>query len=236
MASIQPARDRRFFMSLRDLGFWLRSARADKKLAALRQKECPASAFDDLYREMPDPFGTTLPQYRYQHLKYERILSLLPARRFERVLDVGCGLGVLSRLLSERADNVLGVDVAVSALEHARTLLPAAPHILYQAADVTDLAASLTDTFDLIVVADVLYYLSPLPTTLLESIRDSMEKLLAPNGVVLLANHTFFGFDAASKETERIHACFRQGSAWQLSAEAWRPFYLTSIFEACPKG
>ena len=225
-------RDRRFFMSLRDLGFWYRSARADKKLAAFKQGKTVEAAFEDLYREVDDPFGATLEKYRYQHLKYERMLAMLPPIRFGSVLDIGCGLGVLSRMLVGRADHVLGVDVADSALVQARTMLPAAPEIEYRNASVTDLTATIDTKFDLIVLADVLYYLSPLPEETLESIRASVETLLKPDGILLLTHHKFFGFDADSKETERIHDCFRKSTKWALQAEAWRPFYLTSVFAA----
>ncbi len=232
MAPQKIRRDRRFFMSLRDVGFWYRSARADKKLAALMEGKCLETAFDDLYREMNDPFGAMLEQYRYQSLKYERMLAMLPVQHFGSVLDIGCGLGVLSRLLSERADHVLGVDVADSALKQARLILPAAPEIEYSHASVMDLTATVKGEFDLIVLADVLYYLSPLSQETLETIRGSVETLLKPGGILLLTHHKFFGFDADSKITDRIHDCFRKSTKWTLQAEAWRPFYLTSVFAA----
>src|SRR5438309_1075023 len=41
----------------------------------------------------------------------------------ERVLDFGCGVGRLSNALAELAPRVVGVDIAVSMIEHARRVV-----------------------------------------------------------------------------------------------------------------
>jgi trans-aconitate methyltransferase len=46
------------------------------------------------------------------------------------VLDVGCGVGRSTRLLIEfglRPENIMGIDLRSSAIEHARRLNPAIP-------------------------------------------------------------------------------------------------------------
>src|SRR3954465_317898 len=106
----------RFFMTLRDIAFWIRSARADAALARLRQSSDAGGAFDRLYRATHDPYGATLPQFRYQRQKYETLLSMLPLRRYGEVLDIGCGLGVFSRRLAPHADRILGIDISSEAI------------------------------------------------------------------------------------------------------------------------
>jgi hypothetical protein len=66
-----------FFMTIRDIAFWMRSARADARLARFRQEHEAGSAFDQLYAGIHDPFGVELPQYRYQQRKYNSLLSML---------------------------------------------------------------------------------------------------------------------------------------------------------------
>ena len=85
-----------FFMSVRDIPFWIQSARADATLARLEHKQGIQSAFNQLYGANADPWGFTNPRYRYQRLKYEKLLSVLPARSYASALDVGCGIGVFA--------------------------------------------------------------------------------------------------------------------------------------------
>jgi hypothetical protein len=67
-------------MSLRDVSFWIGSAKADSLLKKLCREHAGPEAFDQLYRSLPDPWSTTADYYRYQLLKYQRALSLLPNR------------------------------------------------------------------------------------------------------------------------------------------------------------
>jgi len=216
------------FMFLRDIGFWIRATKADYKLASLCRTSDTSQAFDQLYRAIPDPYGTTLPYYRYQRLKYERILALLSEKRFQRVLDVGCGLGVMTRMLASRAEQIIGVDVSESALDQARVLSARHANICYEAGDIAQLVALRQEPFDLIVITDVLYYL-PLTEPLLKSICSSVEALLATDGLLLLAHHSIFGLDTASRQTRRIHDCFASEVKLEVIRERWYPFYLITL-------
>src|SRR5579863_1409496 len=89
-----PPRARKFFMSLRDISLWVRSARTDALLSRLRREHGAEHAFDLLYEQLHDPWACTSPHFRYQRLKYDTLLSLIPPRRYRSALDLGCGLGV----------------------------------------------------------------------------------------------------------------------------------------------
>lgn len=156
------------------------------------------------------------------------LASLLPSRRFRRALDLGCGLGLLSRHLAACADTVVGVDVAPSAVARARALHADQPNILFEAHDLLNLPASFDGSFDLVVVADVLYYLSPLDDALLKAIALRIAALLAPAGMCMLVNHYFSWLDPESRRSYRIHEAFRWSPGFTLQAEYRRPFYLVS--------
>jgi SAM-dependent methyltransferase len=224
-----PAPPRQFFMNLRDLALWTRSARSDALLGRLRAAHEPVAALDQLYRQQPDPWGALLPGCRYQQLKYRRLLSLLPRRAYARALDLGCGLGVLTRLLAPHVAAITGVELAPAAVATARGLSTDQPNATFVQGDVLDLRLGAEGVYDLVVIADVLYYCSPLSDARLKAVVASVERLLAPGGVLALANHSFFGLDHDSRVSRRIHDAFRWAPRLSLRTERWWPFFLASV-------
>lgn len=226
---------RTFFMTIRDIAFWVRSARADARLTGCLQDAGNEGAFDRLYEKVRDPFGTELPQYRYQRRKYDSLLSMLPRRRYRQVLDIGCGLGAFTRKLAPFADQVIGADVSTEALRQARGLSAGIDNLSFMQFNVLDPCDG-DPSFDLIILADTLYYVDSLTDTRLKCIADNIASKLAPGGLVLLVNHFFFGIDAASRSTRRIHDSFRWSPILDCVAEHRRPFFLATLLsrvQAC---
>jgi SAM-dependent methyltransferase len=219
-----------FFMTVRDIAFWIRSARADSRLNRLRQGHGVASAFDQLYAGLNDPFGAELPQYRYQQRKYNSLLSMLPRRPYHKVLDVGCGLGTFTRKLAPFAEHVLGTDISAEAVRQARKLSTEHPNISYSQRDILD-DSQPEASFDLIVLADTLYYIYPLTDARLKSIAGNLSAKLAPGGLLLLVNHYFFGIDMPSRGTREIHDSFRWASGLERVAEHRRAFFLATLLQ-----
>jgi 2-polyprenyl-3-methyl-5-hydroxy-6-metoxy-1,4-benzoquinol methylase len=220
---------RKFFMSLRDISFWIRSARTDAALEKLQVEHGSEKAFDLLYSRKSDPFASGLSRYRYQKLKYEKLISFLPKRRYASVLDVGCGLGPFTRELSPHAGRVLGVDLSETAVLQARDGSRAHPNVRFEQRDIQQIG-KIEEKFDLITVLDVLYYLPNLSDETLRSVAWQIETLLVPGGLLLLVNHFFFHVDAASRQTRRIHDSFRRNSSLQIVSENKRAFYLASLY------
>lgn len=217
------------FMNLRDIGLFLRSARTDARIARLRPTHGSAAALEAVYADDPDPWAAGSSRYRYQTRKYEVLASFLSPRRFRRALDLGCGLGLLSRHLAGCAETVVGIDVAPSAVASACELHADQPNVSFEVHDLLALPTSFDGSFDLVVVADVLYYLSPLDDELLKAIVMRIGKLLTPNGVCLLANHYFFRLDADSRRSRRIHNAFFWSPSFTQEAEHRRAFYIVSL-------
>ena len=220
---------RKFFMSIRDLSFWYYSARADSMLKKLRSKQNEQQAFESLYGTLNDPWSTTVPYYRYQLRKYQVMLSCLPSRSYARALDIGCGLGVLTRMLAPAVTEVLGVDFSRNAVERAAQLSVGTKNARFKQADLLHIKDLSEGVFDLIVMADTLYYLSPQTDELFVDIRDQLTGLLAPGGILLLVNHFYFRFDALSRVSRRIHDCFRNGPGLRHLGEYRKPFYLVGV-------
>ena len=93
---------------------------------------------------------------------------------------------------------------------------------------------SFNGTFDLVVIADVLYYISPLGDSLLKDTAARAADLLVPGGICLLVNHYFFGADRDSRRSRRIHDAFTWSPRFALLAEHRRAFYLATLLEAEP--
>jgi SAM-dependent methyltransferase len=217
-------------MTLRDVGLFLRSARTDAAIGRLRGTVGDRGAFEALYQGSADPWASASPRYRYQRLKYETLVAMLPkGRRFERALDLGCGVGLMSKLLAARADHVVGVDIAEAAVGRAAFAHAAVGNLSFEQGDVLALPPRFDDRFDLVVLADVLYYLAPLNEAVLATIAGRVADILAPGGVCLLANHFFFAADPDSRVSRRIHRAFAASPRLQLVSAHRRCFYLASV-------
>lgn len=220
-------------MSPRDIGLFLRSARTDAAIARTRGGTGEQAAFDAAYAT-GDPWASGDRRYLYQRRKYDVLAALLPpGRRFVRALDLGSGLGLLGRRIAERADEVLGLDISQGAVEQARSLHLDVANLRFERGDIRDLPASLDGSFDLVVLADTLYYLPPpLTDAALKAFALRSAALLAPGGLCLLANHFFVAADPDSRISRRIHRAFAWSPGFHVVSEHRRPFYLVSLLAA----
>ncbi|MFI5492234.1 SAM-dependent methyltransferase [Actinoplanes sp. NPDC051859] len=109
--------------------------------------------------------------------KYAVTLASLPRERYRSAYEPGCAVGMLTRQLAPRCDEILAVDCVDAAVDQARALTHHLPHVRVKRAL---LPAELPDaTYDLIVVGDLLYYLS---ADDLEALLDGLVQRLEPGG------------------------------------------------------
>jgi hypothetical protein len=83
------------------------------------QKERSAF-FDAIYTENADPWGYLTSNY--ERGKYDATLAALPAAGYRSGLEIGCSIGVLSRRLAVRCEQMLAVDISSVAIERACSL------------------------------------------------------------------------------------------------------------------
>ena len=105
------------------------------------------------------------------------LLSCVPAGA-GRVVDLGCGTGRLTRMLTSRAADVTGVDFSPEMLRVARERTPPGA-IKYVEADVLDLPYGL-GPFDCVISVNLLHHLPP------ERAAQAMKGLLAPGGLLIV--------------------------------------------------
>ena len=140
-----------------------------------------ADYFERLYQANADPWNFRN-SWR-ERLKYAATVRALGRRHYGRVLEIGCSIGILSRMLARRTDALVALDISTTAIAAARARNADLGHIGWLAAGF--LEADLKGPFDLIVFSEVLYYLTP-DELALASMR-ALE-LLAPGGEVLIVS------------------------------------------------
>jgi predicted TPR repeat methyltransferase len=137
----------------------------------------PAAFVETLFDQYATRFETSLvDQLGYQGpAQIVEALLLAGRTRFERVLDLGCGTGLMGQAIRPHAGWLEGYDIS------ARMLAQASAKCIYDALHKRDLSRlDLTDeSFDLILAADVFIYIGAL-----EQIVGWAAASLTPGGVL----------------------------------------------------
>ncbi|HEX9065411.1 MAG TPA: class I SAM-dependent methyltransferase [Streptosporangiaceae bacterium] len=110
--------------------------------------------FDQMYAAAPDPWGFT--SRWYEKRKYALSLAMLPAERYGLAFELGCSIGVLTRQLAGRCDQLLACDIAGTAVSAATRRTAGCGNVRVEQ---RVLPGDWPDgEFDLIVASEVLYY------------------------------------------------------------------------------
>jgi cyclopropane fatty-acyl-phospholipid synthase-like methyltransferase len=139
--------------------------------------------FDALYAADPDPWNFAASPY--ERAKYTLTLDAIPKPRSRSALEVGCSIGVLTRLLASRCDSLLAVDAAQAPLVEARRRCANLPNLRFEQMFVPEQWPR--GGFDLILLSEVVYYLSHEDVGRLTM---SVTHSLAPDGSVILVHWT----------------------------------------------
>ncbi|MBV8446581.1 MAG: methyltransferase domain-containing protein [Hyphomicrobiales bacterium] len=139
--------------------------------------------FEDLYAADADPwrFATSV----YESAKYRRSIEALPHARYRKGLEVGCSIGVMTRKLAERCDDLVAIDIAAAPLAVAR--MRCAEMTWVRFARMTVPKEWPNRIFDLIVLSEVVYYLDEADVALL---AHRAKSTLASSGNILLVHWT----------------------------------------------
>lgn len=153
--------------------------------------------FEQLYADSDDPWQ--LAERHYELRKYDLTLAALPRARYGRAFEPGCSIGVLTRLLAGRCDELVATDPVAKALDRARATVEA-PHVAFSRGRVPDDWPD--GSFDLIVLSELLYYLSASERL---DVRAAAVASLAPGGHLVLV-HWRHPFEVATCTGDQAHA------------------------------
>lgn len=176
--------------------------------------------FERLFAAEADPWGfETSP---YEAAKYAATLAALPHDRYRRALEVGCANGALTERLAGRSDALIAVDVAEAALERVRER--ALPHVEVARMEVP--ASWPGGTFDLVVVSEVGYYLSP-PD--LDRLGERCAESVEAGGHLVLVHWT--GETDYPLTGDAVHEAFLADPRWRLVSAARTGEYRLDVLE-----
>src|SRR5690349_5516763 len=92
----------------------------EKKYLAVREKEGRVLSLDEI-RNLPS-VGKNSPDYSLWNLRkknIQRFLQYISKKNRMNILDIGCGNGFFSNLMSQKNHNIVGVDINLHELKQA---------------------------------------------------------------------------------------------------------------------
>jgi predicted TPR repeat methyltransferase len=95
----------------------------------------------------------------YERDRCVRLLKMLEGRRYRRVLEIGCGAGYLTRLLTAHADHIAALDISQTAIDRARSLSTGQTQVDFRVANIMDYNPQIDGPWDLVVFTETIYYL-----------------------------------------------------------------------------
>ncbi|MBC5800091.1 MAG: class I SAM-dependent methyltransferase [Candidatus Eremiobacteraeota bacterium] len=137
--------------------------------------------FEGVYARSDDPWSSRTSDYERE--KYDRTLEALARRRYERALEIGCSVGVLTRRLAEHAGHLVAIDISERAIELARATCRHRSNVTFVRCDAT--CNYPPGRFDLVVLSEVAYYWSDDDFA---RTRERIAESLGPDGDVLLVD------------------------------------------------
>jgi cyclopropane fatty-acyl-phospholipid synthase-like methyltransferase len=183
----------------------------------------PVEHFERLAAESADPWNYATSSY--EQAKYRRTLAALP-QRTGHTLELGCSVGVFTRMLAPRCESLLAVDFSPTTLAHARRRLAGIPDV--ELARRTLPEQTPEGPFDTIVCAEVLYYWTP---SLVRQGLVRLEAALAPGGT-LLAVHWRGSDPRRELDGDGVHRILREGANLHWEGGEQTPEYLLDRWSA----
>lgn len=153
-------------------------------MTGLQQNVDPAeiAKFDALASRWWDPHGDFRPLHEINPLRVDYIRQRVQLRD-KKVLDVGCGGGILAEAMAEAGAQVTGIDMAEKPLAVARLhQVESGTNVDYRQSTAENLADEMSAGFDIVTCLEMLEHV-PSPQTVIAA----CQKLVKPGGDVFLS-------------------------------------------------
>jgi 2-polyprenyl-6-hydroxyphenyl methylase / 3-demethylubiquinone-9 3-methyltransferase len=165
--------------------------------------------FDAIAGRWWDPAGEFAPLHRLNPLRTAYVAGRVALDR-ARVLDVGCGGGLLAEALARAGASVAGIDLSPAAIAVAELhALAEGLDVRYRCIDAASVAASEPGRYDVVTCMELIEHV-PDPAALL----DSLAALVRPGGTVFVStlNRTPRSFGLAIVAAEYLLGIVPRGT------------------------
>lgn len=138
--------------------------------------------FERLYETQDDPWHFR--DSAYEREKYQATVSSLPTRRYRQCLELGCSIGELTRLLAEKCDAIVALDISQTALAQAKETCEGLS-VDFRRAALPE--GDLGHDHDLVVASEILYYLD---SDQLKTLAARLSNKVRPHAVCVTVHWT----------------------------------------------
>jgi SAM-dependent methyltransferase len=145
-------------------------------------KSIDVAGFEQKFRQNIDPWNYT--HSAFEHFKRDMLLRACGRRKHGRVLELGCAIGETTRYLAPLSMRLVAVDASPTAVAEAKRRLRGRERVSVYVATLPDEMPA--GPFDLIVVAEIAYYLR---RRQLVNLGKGIHAALAFRGRAVVLNH-----------------------------------------------
>ncbi len=133
---------------------------------------------------LPNDFERMVPEYHRQTITYgehiSRYMAALPLVKDKVVLDIACGSGYGTKLLTETAQKVIGVDVAEEAVTYAKAHY-SGPKTEYRVGNGTEIPLD-TASVDVVITLETIEHIEDY-----RQFMSEVKRVLRPGGIMILS-------------------------------------------------
>lgn len=185
----------------------------------------PSSYFTKLYAGNDDPWDYA--GSPYEAAKYAASIRALPRARYADALELGCSIGVFTRMLAAKCARLLAVDVSEDALGQARARCGDLPNVRFERCDLT--TSFPHGTFDLVTLCELGFYFGPRD---LKRIRDDIAGALRAGGDLLLVHWTPL-VEGHAQTAGDVHDVFGADARFARITSASADTYQLDVLRRC---
>jgi hypothetical protein len=182
----------------------------------------PTAYFERLYERSADPWG--LATRWYETRKYLLTVASLPRERYRRGFEPACSVGLLTAMLADRCDALLATDAVMDAVLTTRERLADRDHV--EVVQMRVPGEWPAGTFDLIVLSEFCYYLTPHEVATL--VRRSAGALDADGALVTV--HWRHPIDDFPLTGDAVHTILKADARLDAAAHFEEPDFLIDVF------
>lgn len=167
--------------------------------------------FEALAAQWWDPAGLCKPLHDINPIRLEYIQRCSGSLLGKKVLDVGCGGGILAESMAISGANVTGIDISEMPIAAAKLhqLESGTDHLIYHLTTVEDLCEKESSSFDIVTCMEMLEHVPHPEVTVI-----ACAKLLKPGGHLFLStiNRTLKAYLIAIISAEYILGMLPRGT------------------------